>query len=226
MAALPSVHSVYIGQPKTITDERGTWISSIYRDRVDGPVVVSRDGLAGDRVAQPYHGGPDAAICVYLSAHYCIWNNQYGMELQPGAFGENLTLEGTTDDEVCVGDVVRVGSTVIQVSVPRVPCANLARRIGRSDWVKLTIRENRTGFYARIQEPGMLQAGDVWNLLERPNPEGSIRALNHCLYLQFDPGFSERVLQMRGLSDWWKQQVLERQSQRGKHWTASMKDVE
>jgi MOSC domain-containing protein YiiM len=148
------------------------------------------------------------------------------MELRPGFFGENLTLDGATDDEVCVGDVVRVGSTVIQVSVPRIPCANLARRIGRKDWVKLTIRENRTGFYARILEPGTLQAGDEWNLVERPNPEGSILALNHCLYLQFDPSYAERVLQMQGLSDWWKEQVSERLTQRGTHWTASMKDVE
>ena len=64
------VEAVFTGQPRLITDDRGTWTSSIYRDRVAGPVHVSLHGLAGDKVAQPYHGGPGAAICVHLNDHY------------------------------------------------------------------------------------------------------------------------------------------------------------
>jgi MOSC domain-containing protein YiiM len=105
-----------------------------------------------------------------------------------------------------------------------VPCANLARRIGRSDWVKLTIRENRTGFYTRVLEPGALSPGDRWELRERPNPDGQIRALNHCFYLQFDPHYAERVTQMEGLVDWWKQQMREKRERGRDHWSTTVKD--
>jgi MOSC domain-containing protein YiiM len=71
------VEAVFTGQPKSITDERGTWTSSIFRDRAAGPVQVTRHGLAGDKVAQPYHGGPGAAICVHLNDHYSFWNSEY-----------------------------------------------------------------------------------------------------------------------------------------------------
>jgi MOSC domain-containing protein YiiM len=220
----PIIHSVFIGQPKTITDERGTWTSSIYRDRVDGPVSLQKEGLVGDKAAQPYHGGPDSALCVHLLDHYRFWQQHYGLDLQPGSVGENLTLDGISEDEICVGDIVRVGSGLIQVSGPRVPCANQARRIGRSDWVKLTIRENRTGFYTRVIEPGMVEAGDAWELQERLHSDGSIPAINDCVYLQFDPEYASRILEMPGLAEWWKEQMIQRLEKANEHWTATLKD--
>src|SRR5205814_613220 len=183
----PIIHSVFVGQPKSITDARGTWTSSICRERVLGPVTLRHEGLAGDKVAQSYHGGPDAALCVHLLDHYRFWKSHYSLNLQPGHVGENLTLDAITEDQICAGDIVRVGTALVQVSGPRIPCANQARRIGRSDWVKLTIRENRTGFYMRVLEPGIFEAGNAWKLQERLNPDGSIPAINRCLYLHFDP---------------------------------------
>ena len=181
MTMQPIIHSVFVGKPKQLTDARGTWTSSINRDPVDQPVQVDTSGLSGDQNAHQYHGGPDAAICVHLLDHYRFWNQQLGMELGPGLVGENLTLDQVTEDDICVGDIVRMGSTLAQISGPRVPCATLARRIGRADWVKLTIRESRTGFYMRVLEPGTLQAGDAWELQNRLNPQGTIPAINRCL---------------------------------------------
>jgi MOSC domain-containing protein YiiM len=220
---LPFIHSIYVGGPKAITDAQGTWTSSILRDRVDGPVSVRKGGLTGDKVAQPYHGGPDADLCIHLLDHYRFWNEHYGMAVEPGYVGENFAIDDLKEDQVCAGDIVRVGTALAQVSGPRVPCANLARRIGRTDWVKLTIRENRTGFYMRVLEPGVVQAGDLWDLQERLNPSGSIPALNRCLYLDFDPGYADDAMHMQGLGSWWKEQLLERQKQGADHWTASMK---
>ena len=220
----PYLHALFSGQPKTITDARGTWRSSIYRDQLQAPARVSLDGLEGDQVAQPYHGGPGAAICVHLMDHYRFWNQQYGMQLQPGFVGENFTLDGIREEEVCAGDIIQVGSALFQVSGARVPCANLARRIGRPDWVRLTIRENRTGFYMRVLESGQVQPGDAWLLQERFNPDGSIPALNRAFFLDFDPEFTQRILTMEGLEDWWKEQALERIEQRSAHWTAGLKD--
>jgi hypothetical protein len=100
------VEAVFIGQPRLITDERGTWTSSIFRDRVAGPVQVSLHGLAGDKVEQRYHGGPGAAICVHFNDHYSFWKTQYNMNLQARCVGENVTLVDIAEDQVCVGDKV------------------------------------------------------------------------------------------------------------------------
>lgn len=220
----PYLHALFVGQPKTITDVRGTWTSSIYRDPVNGPVQAQPGGLVGDKVAQPYHGGPDADICVHLLDHYRFWNAHYGMNLQPGFVGENFTLDGIHEEEICAGDLVRVGSALIQVTGPRIPCANLARRIGRADWVKLTVRENRTGCYASVIEPGLVAPGDGWLLQERFNPDGAITAINRCLYLDFDPLYAERMQQMRGLADYWKEVATERLANQRDHWMAKMKE--
>lgn len=223
MAQAARVEAVFTGQPKTISDERGTWISSIFRNRTKEPVAVSLQGLSGDKVAQPYHGGPGAAICVHLADHYTFWNSQYGMSLPAGSVGENVTLADIKETEVCVGDLVRLGTALVQVSGPRVPCANLARRIGRPDWVKLTIRENRTGFYLRVLETGTLREGDVWTLQERLNVAGSISAINQCMYLNFDPSYAGMMLEMAGLEDWWKQQARQKLED-SNHWTSTLKD--
>ena len=112
---------------------------------------LQKGGLVGDKVAQSYHGGPDADVCVHLLDHYRFWNKYYGMNLQPGHVGENFTLDNLTEGQICAGDIVRVGTALLQVSGPRVPCANLARRIGRSDWVKLTITEIAPTLHARTR---------------------------------------------------------------------------
>jgi MOSC domain-containing protein YiiM len=220
----PFVEAVFVGGPKVMTDEQGSWTSSIGRARVSGPVRVEDRGIEGDRVAHSYHGSPDAAICVHLADHYRFWKQTVGIDLRPGAVGENLTLCGLGEGEICVGDVVRIGTAVLQVSGPRVPCAHLARHIGRKDWVKLTIRENRTGFYMRVLEPGRLSAGDRWELEERLNGDASISAVNGCMYLDFDPDFARRMIAMRGLGDWWKQQAAEKLRTTDMHWTAGMRN--
>ncbi|HLH01663.1 MAG TPA: MOSC domain-containing protein [Bryobacteraceae bacterium] len=214
------VCGVFVGKPKQLEDARGRWVSSIFRDPIAGPVRVSADGLEGDAVAQPYHGGPDGAICVHLADHYRFWNANHGMQLGPGNVGENITLADVAEEEICVGDIVRLGTALVQVSGPRVPCANQARRIGRRDWVKLTVRENRTGFYLRVLEAGVLETGDPYVLEERLNEGASIPALNRCAYLDFDPAFAMRMLQMPGLAEWWKQQMRERLGEGDEHWMA------
>ena len=223
MAEGATIGAVFTGSPKLLSDERGTWTSSIFRDRVMGPVAISLAGLAGDKVAQPYHGGPGAAICVHLADHYAFWNERLPTALQAGAVGENITLQDIREDQVCVGDEIRLGTALVQVSGSRVPCANLARRIGRSDWVKMTILENRTGFYLRVLEPGIVQAGDTWSVNNRLNPAASIPAINECMYLDFNPGFARDMLEMQGLEAWWEEQARQKLETRDSHWTSAMK---
>lgn len=222
--AHPTIDAIFVGGPKTLTDAQGVWQSSIHRQRSDGPVHVTTQGIAGDKATQPDHGGPDAALCVHLADHYRFWRERYGLALAPGAVGENLTLSGLTEDAVCVGDMVRLGTVLAQVSGPRVPCANQARHIGRSDWVRLTIRENRTGFYLRVLEPGTVQSGDPWIVEQHFDEEASIPRINHCMYLNFDSTYANRIVHMTGIGDWWREQAAEKLAAREEHWTSRLKN--
>jgi MOSC domain-containing protein YiiM len=206
----PYVHSIFIGQPKMITDKRGTWRSSIYRDKVDGPVQLEMRGFVGDKATQPFHGTPDLAVCGHLLDHYRFWNEHYGMNLQPGGVGENLTLENITEDEICIGDVVNIGTAVLQISAPRLPCQTQARRVGRRGWVKLTLKELRPGIYLRVLEPGTLQAGDEFRLLERPNPQATMTAFNRCYHHEFDPELAHQCTTMPGLMPWWQKRFAQK----------------
>ncbi|MEM7032112.1 MAG: MOSC domain-containing protein [Chloroflexota bacterium] len=200
----PIIHSIYVGGPKTLTDERGTYESSIARDKMEGPVEIEIRGLVGDKATQPYHGGRNSAICCHAMDHYHYWNAHLDMDLQPGAVGENWTLENADEDEICIGDIYQVGTAQVQVSGPRIPCDVQGRKVGRADWVKLTLQELRTGFYLRVLEPGHHQAGDSLILQERINPEATLMTLNHCYYHELDEDLAKMFTTMTGLTRYWQ----------------------
>jgi len=207
---LGRVAAVFVGGPKTLRDQRGKWRSSIARDRVDGIAQLETRGFVGDQVTQPYHGSLETAVCLHSLAHYTFWNSTLQMALQPGAVGENLTFDEADETNICVGDVLRIGTARIQISAARTPCKNQARHIGRPDWVKRTIAELRTGMYARVLTPGALRAGDQVALESRPNPGLTVYALNHCFYHDYRPEVAERFCAAEGLMDWWKQRLREK----------------
>jgi MOSC domain-containing protein YiiM len=215
MSDYPFLHSIYVGHPKPLTDERGLWQSSIYRDLVHGPIVLEQRGLVGDQATQPYHGTLETAVCCHFLDHYRFWQERYGIVLEPGNVGENWALEHITEAEVCIGDIYRVGTALVQVSAPRSPCENQARRIGRADWVKLTLQELRTGIYLRVLAPGVMQAGDAFQLTERLNPGKTIPMLNRCWYHTFEPALAQEFTTMPGLMPWWQQRFAERLAERG-----------
>jgi MOSC domain-containing protein YiiM len=207
---LGHIAAVFVGGPKTLSDDRGEWRSSIARDHVQGPAQLEMRGFVGDQVTQPYHGSLETAVCLHSLTHYSFWNSTLQMALQPGAVGENLTFDEADDSNLCVGDVLCIGTARIQISAPRTPCENQARHIGRRDWVKRTIAELRTGMYARVLTAGALQAGDSVVLEARPNPELTIYALNRCYYHDYRPEVAERFFAAEGLMEWWKQRLGEK----------------
>jgi MOSC domain-containing protein YiiM len=210
------IHMLLIGQPKTMTDEQGTWRSAIFRTPVDGPIALEQRGLAGDQVGDPKnHGSPDQAVCCHPLAHYAYWNKIYQLDmpetrLGPGSVGENWTLSDVTEADICIGDIFSVGGAQVQVTGPRVPCWKQDRKLKLSDFQKRTLETLRTGFYVRVLKPGLVQAGDAWMLEERPHSDLTIHALNVCAHQTFDPVLAQRLVEAPELGASWKHRLSAR----------------
>ena len=161
------------------------WTTGTFKDPVSGKVALSWEGLNGDGQADLVnHGGVDKAVLVYSDDHAERWRRELFPEgLPPGAFGENFTVQGLTEANVCLGDVFQVGSARVQVSQPRQPCWKQARRYAMNDLVVRIVRTGRTGWYLRVLTEGHVEAGDVMTLLERPHPEWTIERANQVMHV-------------------------------------------
>lgn len=147
-------------------------MTAIHKQPVQGRVRVNKLGLAGDEQADlTVHGGLDKAVYAYPSEHYAFWAAQRLAALEreeplpPGSMGENLTLQGLLEREVWVGDRLRIGSAVLQVTEPRRPCYKFAAKMGFSRAVKTMVQSGYTGFYLRVIEEGEIAAGDAVTLV-------------------------------------------------------------
>ncbi len=204
------IDSIHIGKPQIHSGPGGAWRSSIFRNRVTGPVQLELRGLVGDEVTdKEHHGHPNMAVCCHTLADYAFWNRQLDLALQPGGVGENWTLAHAHEDEICLLDVYDVGTARIQVSKPRTPCQKQGKRVGRSDWVRLTIQELRTGFYLQVLETGVVEAGDTWHLMARPHPGMTLKAVNRCVYQMYDPALAVQMEQMTELDAFWRDKLAQ-----------------
>src|SRR5580658_1015443 len=156
------VLSVNVGTPKQVPLKHETVLTSIFKSPVEGRVAVRRHNIDGDRQSDlTVHGGPSKAVYCYPAEHYSYWRQELpDMELSYGIFGENLTTEGITEETVSIGDQFRVGSAVLQVTQPRMPCFKLGIRFGRPDMVKRFWQSGRSGIYFAVVEEGDVAAGD------------------------------------------------------------------
>jgi MOSC domain-containing protein YiiM len=169
--------SVNVGLPRDLPDGDGVVASAIVKEPVAGPVPVGRTNLAGDAQADlTVHGGVDKAVYAYPHEHYAAWRRELGRaDLEPGHFGENLTVEGLLEEEVGIGDVFRVGSALLQVSQPRVPCFKLAIRMGDPAFARPFLRSGRVGFYLRVLDEGVVRAGDPITRRAAADPSMTVR---------------------------------------------------
>jgi MOSC domain-containing protein YiiM len=155
------VVSVNVGRPRTVEWGGRKIRSAIWKAPVEGRVLVRGENVEGDKQSdRRVHGGPDKAVYLYPAEHYAFWRPTLG-ELPWGAFGENLTVEGLLETDVRPGDVLRVGSTELEITDPRMPCYKLQVRFNRFDIVQRFMESGRTGFYAGIALEGDVAAGDA-----------------------------------------------------------------
>ncbi|MBC8100968.1 MAG: MOSC domain-containing protein [Cytophagales bacterium] len=202
------IRSLQVSLPKTLTTAGKTWTSAIAKEPVDTPLVLRRENLEGDYQAnRKYHGGPDKALCGYCAEHYPYWSELLGQEMPFGAFGENLTVAGLTEDMLCIGDVLEVGEggVLIQVSQPRQPCANVSKRWSRPDLPRRMEQTGWTGFYTRVIATGSIAPGDPLVLQERPHPGWTILRANTLMYAEVPDREAVAVLRsLPALSPEWK----------------------
>jgi len=189
------------------------WSSGIFKQPVTGPVEVSPRGVAGDAQADlENHGGPDNVVLAYDADHYPAWRGELGMPaLRFGAFGENFTVRGFSDETVCIGDVWQIGEElVMQVSQPRQPCYKLARRLQQAHIVKRVHETNRGGWYLRVITAGKAEAGMRIVRSKRMHPEWTVaRALAVMYGRRVEVEAARALAGVQVLSARWKQHLLD-----------------
>ncbi len=179
------VQSIQVGKIRSYSDNAGkTWQSAIEKVGIDGPVEVESLGLVGDHQADLVnHGGVDKAVHGYSGDHFADWQAAFReWSVKGGCFGENLTIAGQTEQDVWIGDIFQIGSCRLQISQPRQPCWKLARKNGIEKLAVQVQQFGRTGWYFRVLQTGVIQAGDAIELVERPSDGVLISRANEIMY--------------------------------------------
>ena len=162
--------SVNIGSLREMPGVESSEPTGIFKKPVEGPVKVRVAGLEHDKIGSvKYHGGPDQAVLIYSQRDYDWWHRELQREMPPGLFGENFTVSDWGDSPPRLGDRWAVGSAVLELSGPRIPCVTLAHRMGDPKFVKKFLLAGRSGTYARVLNEGEVRAGQQIDVvLRRP----------------------------------------------------------
>lgn len=184
--------------------------SGIDKHAVSGPVAVRFDGLAGDEQGdRKHHGGPEKAIHHYPFDHYETWRRDHpGLAWRldaEGAFGENLSTEGMTEETVCIGDIYRLGTALVEVSQGRQPCWRLNERFADRGMARHVQETGRTGWYYRVLEEGVVSAEDAIVLQDRPAGTMSLSRIIRILYREtLDADALSALSELPGLAESWR----------------------
>ena len=199
--------SINVGLPRLLAWGGATFETGIFKYPVEGRVMLRTTNLDGDRQADlSVHGGPNKAVYSYSFEHYAAWNAELPDPARTwGAFGENFTTEGLLETTVSIGDRYRVGSAVVRVTTPRLPCFKLAAKFQREDMIDRLVRSGRCGFYFSVVEEGEVGAGDKFQFLGREDPTLTIAEVNN-LYTAKSPDREtlQRSLDVNLLPESWR----------------------
>jgi MOSC domain-containing protein YiiM len=210
--------SLNVGLPRIVLRDDEPVSTGIFKEPVAGPVILRSLNLDGDRQADlSVHGGPSKAVYVYPSEHYDYWKQELPeLDLPWGMFGENFTTEGLSESELNIGDKFSIGSALVMVTEPRMPCYKLGLRFGRADIIKRFLISERTGFYLAVLQEGEVSPGNQFQLLEKDG--GGVRVSDITRLYVRDKGNTallRRAIAVKVLPEGWKtyfQQRLEKLS--------------
>lgn len=206
--ATGSVEAVNTGRKRQVRVGDRIVSTAIWKSPVQGRVPVKGVHVGDDiQVATSVHGGFDKAVYAYSREDYDWWASELGQEMESGNFGENLTLKGIDASGAVIGELWRLGTALLEVSEPRIPCAKLGLRMGDPRFTKRFGEANRPGTYLRIREEGEVQAGDAVTVISRPD-HGVTSALVSEARMS-DHSLAERMLDIPQLSEAWRNWAFE-----------------
>jgi MOSC domain-containing protein YiiM len=205
--------SVNVALPKEVRHKRKLVTTGIFKMPEEGRVMLRALNLDGDGQADlTVHGGVDKAVYVYPFEHYDYWKEKLGRkDLTFGQFGENFTVTGILEDQIHIGDIFRVGTAMVQVTQPRVPCYKLAIKMQMPQFPKLFLASGRTGFYLRVLQEGEVGAGEVIERIDIDPEPMSVREVFRLAFIEQDDREAlHRAVDLRGLSPGWQSMFEER----------------
>jgi MOSC domain-containing protein YiiM len=204
--------SVNVSLPRVVAASNGPVETGIFKTEVEGRVMLRKLNLDGDRQADlRFHGGEHKAVYAYPVEHYARWKTELGREtMHSGQFGENFTVEGMLERDVCIGDTFRIGGAMVQITQPRVPCFKLGIKMGDPTFVKRFLRSRRSGFYLRVLEEGEVGAGDAIERVRKDPVRLSVHDI-HALHFADGDGIDidgiRRALSIPALSSEWRAEL-------------------
>jgi len=199
--------SLNVARPQLTVYKGATINTGIFKKPLSGRLMLRTLNLDGDRQADlSVHGGPNKAVYAYPSEHYGYWREELPeMDLPWGMFGENFTTEGLGEHELHVGDRYRMGSSVVMVRQPRMPCYKLAAKFQRDDMIARFLDSGRSGFYFSVEQEGEVKEGDAIELLSR-NRDGITIAEMNRLYVRekYNLDLLQKAIATAELPDEWR----------------------
>jgi MOSC domain-containing protein YiiM len=204
----PTLLSVQTGRAAPLGPEGVP--SGIVKKPRSGPVAVGPLGLQGDEQADlEVHGGPEKAVYAYAANHFPGWVAQFpNLAITNGSMGENLTIASLEEKDICVGDVHRIGTALLQVCQPRQPCFKFNLLHHDAPVSTAMIKSRQSGWYYRVLAPGALGAGDAVSLHARPNPDFPFSRLVDIVYRKRGMRADLiRMTEMEGLASQWRERA-------------------
>jgi MOSC domain-containing protein YiiM len=205
--------SLNVARPQLALYKGKTINTGIFKKPVSGPVQLRTLNLDGDRQADlSVHGGPHKAVYAYPSEHYSYWRQELpGVELPWGMFGENFTTVGLAEDDLHVGDRFQIGSAIVMVRQPRSPCYKLAAKFQRDDMVERFLLSGRSGLYFSVEQEGLVEVGDAFELLDRKTDGITISEMNRLFVREkYNQDLLQKGIHTAALPEDWREYFLER----------------
>ncbi len=211
------LRSVQVGMPRRYgtvgakEELEKVWRTSFFREPSEDARWLYTTHLEGNKQADlKHHGSLDQAVLLYAAAHYPLWQKELGREdIGPGGFGENFTVEGLTEETVCVGDTYALGEARIEVSGPRYPCWKIERRWGMKGLTAMAAATGRTGWYCRVLQEGLIEPGMDVRLVERPYPQWTIALINDFAHHRNrDVEMAKEIERCPLLNEFWRKYIV------------------
>ena len=205
------VVSLNVGEPRLVAYRGTSFRTGILKTPIDAPLTLKRLNFLGDGQADlSAHGGIDKAVYCYPLEHYDFWRGEIGRATLPmGQFGENVTTFGLREDELRIGDILRMGTALLQVSEPRIPCYKLVMHMNAgSDFSVRFLAANRTGFYCRVLEEGTVAPSDAITLISRETSSPTVsEVIAATQFAGRDLARLRRVVRAKDISTKWRTRV-------------------